>query len=61
MCKAINVILQQLADNKDNSEPVKMATQLAHSLKQKGWDIRTAWTPSHKELWVTKRQTRWLS
>jgi hypothetical protein len=33
---------QTLADNKDNSESAKMATQLAHSLKQKGWDIRTA-------------------
>jgi hypothetical protein len=34
--------IQTLADNKDNSEPAKMATQLAHSLKQNGWDIRTA-------------------
>jgi hypothetical protein len=24
-----------------------MATQLAYSLKQKCWDIQTAWTPSH--------------
>jgi hypothetical protein len=39
--------IQTLANNKDNSEPEKMATQLAYSLKQKGWDIRTAWTPSH--------------
>jgi ribonuclease HI len=42
--------IQTLADNKDNSEPAKMATQLAHSLKQKGWDIRTAWTPSHIKI-----------
>jgi hypothetical protein len=24
-----------------------MATQLAYSLKQKGWNIQTVWTPSH--------------
>jgi hypothetical protein len=24
-----------------------MATQLAHSLKHKGWNIQTLWTPSH--------------
>jgi ribonuclease HI len=39
--------IQTLADNKDNSEPAKMATQPAYSLKQKGWDIQTAWTPTH--------------
>jgi hypothetical protein len=39
--------IQTLADNEDNSELAKMAAQLAYSLKQKGWDIRTAWTPSH--------------
>jgi ribonuclease HI len=38
---------QTLADNRDNSEPAKMATQLAYSLKQKGWDIQTAWASSH--------------
>lgn len=42
--------IQTLADDKDNSEPAKMTTQLAHSLKQKGWDIRTAWTPSHIKI-----------
>jgi hypothetical protein len=40
--------IQTLADNKDNSEPEKMATQLTYSLNQKGWDIQTAWTPSHR-------------
>jgi ribonuclease HI len=39
--------IQTLEDNEDNSELAKMATQLAYSLKQKGWDIRRAWTQSH--------------
>jgi hypothetical protein len=39
--------IQTLVDNIDNSEPEKMATQLAYSLKKKGWDIQIAWRPSY--------------